>query len=46
MEADLKALRIDRSKKVKGPSKWAAGWIVGGILLLLLLGAGATPTES
>jgi HlyD family secretion protein len=40
MEADLKALRIDRSKKVKAPSKGAAGWIVGGILLLLLVAGG------
>src|SRR5579863_8447883 len=41
MDADLKGLRIDRSKKTKdGPSKWATAWIVGGIVLLLLLGAG------
>src|SRR5438128_8581633 len=41
MEAELKSLRIDRST---GPpareSKWAARWIIGGILLFLLLGAG------
>lgn len=41
MDAELKSLRIDRSKKTKaGPSRWATLWITGGILLLLLLGAG------
>ncbi len=41
MEPELKSLRIDRSKKTTaGPSRWSTGWIVGGILLLLLLGAG------
>src|SRR5579884_847244 len=40
MDAELKSLRIDRSKKTKEPSRWAAGWIIGGIALLLLLGAG------
>jgi HlyD family secretion protein len=41
MDADLKGLRIDRSKKTKdGPSKLATAWIASGIVLLLLLGAG------
>jgi len=41
MDAELKSLRIDRSKKTKGgPSRWATAWIIGGIVLLLLLGAG------
>lgn len=37
---DLNSLRIDRSLKngSRGP-KWARRWIIGGILLLLLLGA-------
>ncbi len=41
MEADLKSLRIDRGKKRKdAPSKWATGWILGGVTILVLLGAG------
>lgn len=42
MESELKSLRIDRSsKRAPGePSGWATRWIVGGILLLILLGAG------
>ncbi len=43
MEAELKSLRIDRSKKKKsadGPSRWATWWILSGILILVLLGAG------
>ncbi len=41
MDAELKSLRIDRSKKTTGgPSRWATAWIIGGIVLLLLLGAG------
>lgn len=41
MDAELKSLRIDRSKKRKdGPSRWATVWIIAGILLLALLGAG------
>ncbi len=41
MEAELKSLRIDRSKKRSDqPSRWATGWIVGGIALILF-GAGA-----
>ncbi len=42
MESELKSLRIDRSKKNgKGePSAWATRWILAGVILLLLLGAG------
>ena len=42
MESDLKSLRIDRGSKGGShePSAWATRWIVGGILLLILLGAG------
>jgi HlyD family secretion protein len=41
MEAELKSLRIDRSKKrSEQPSRWATGWILGGIAIILL-GAGA-----
>jgi HlyD family secretion protein len=37
MEAELKSLRIDRSKKRSDqPSAWATGWILGGIALILL----------
>jgi len=36
MDAELKSLRIDRSKKRPEPSRWATGWILGGILLILL----------
>jgi HlyD family secretion protein len=40
MEAELKDLRIDRSKKRRdGPSPWAVRWIVAGISLFLILGA-------
>jgi HlyD family secretion protein len=40
MQAELKALQIDRSKKSgPEPSRWATRWIVGGVLLFLLLGA-------
>jgi HlyD family secretion protein len=39
MEAELKSLRIDRSKKRQDePSGWAKWWIIGGLVLLLLLG--------
>ena len=38
---DLNKLRIDRSQKTAGrPSKWAARWIITGIAIILLLGAG------
>ena len=40
-QPELRSLRIDREKKRSGqPSKWSSRWIVGGILLFLLLGAG------
>jgi HlyD family secretion protein len=38
MDAELKSLKIDRSKRRSdGPSKWATRWIVGGIVVFLLL---------
>jgi HlyD family secretion protein len=41
MSEELKNLRIDRSKRRSdGPSPWAARWIVTGVVLFLLLGAG------
>ncbi len=42
MEAELKSLRIDRSSKRQTGegSSWAARWIVAGVALLALLGAG------
>jgi HlyD family secretion protein len=41
MEPELKSLRIDRSrKKSDGPSRWATVWILTGVGILLLLGAG------
>jgi RND family efflux transporter MFP subunit len=41
MEAELKSLRIDRSKKrSQEPSPWATGWILGGIALILLAAGG------
>jgi HlyD family secretion protein len=40
MDGDLKNLQIDRSRRRSaGPSKWAVGWIVAGVLLLAGLGA-------
>src|SRR5580658_6417301 len=40
MDAELNNLRIDRSKRRSSePSKWAARWIVAGVLLFLLAGA-------
>ncbi len=40
MDAELKSLRIDRSKRrSSGPSKWATRGIVAGVALFLLLGA-------
>jgi HlyD family secretion protein len=39
MDAELKNLRIDRSKRRSAePSKWATRWIIIGVLILLLLG--------
>ncbi|MEJ7605490.1 MAG: efflux RND transporter periplasmic adaptor subunit [Bryobacteraceae bacterium] len=41
MEADLKSLKIDRSRKSsRDASPWATRWIVGGVLIIVLLGAG------
>lgn len=41
MEPELKSLRIDRSKRsADQPPRWAMIWIVSGVVLLLLLGAG------
>jgi HlyD family secretion protein len=43
METDLKSLQIDRSKRrdpQPGPSKWAVRWILVGVGLFVLLGAG------
>jgi len=47
MDQDLKGLRIDKSKKSAAgePSRWATRWIIGGVLLFLLLGAGRTVYE-
>jgi len=40
MQAELKALQIDRSKKSgPEPARWATRWIIGGVLLFLVLGA-------
>jgi HlyD family secretion protein len=41
METDLKSLRIDRSKKKEAePSSWAVRWIIGGVMVFVILGAG------
>jgi HlyD family secretion protein len=41
MDSELKSLRIDRTKRTSGdPSPWAVRWIVTGITILVLLGAG------
>jgi HlyD family secretion protein len=40
MDAELKNLQIDRSRRAE-PSRWATRWIIVGILLFLLLGAWA-----
>src|SRR5271169_781549 len=40
MDAELKGLRIDRSKRRSDePSPWAIRWIVSGITIFVLLGA-------
>ncbi len=41
MDAELKSLRIDRNKR-RGdePSPWAVRWILSGIVIFVLLGAG------
>jgi len=42
MDSELKSLRIDRSKRGAGePSPWAVRWIVTGMIILVLLGAGS-----
>ena len=41
MDAELKSLQIDRvNKRPAEPSKWATRWIVAGVLLFVLAGAG------
>ena len=41
MDSDLKSLRIDRNRKQTGePAGWAKWWILGGVALFLLAGAG------
>jgi HlyD family secretion protein len=41
MDAEIKNLRIDRNRKRQaGPSRWATIWILTGIAILVLLGAG------
>ncbi|HYO82301.1 MAG TPA: efflux RND transporter periplasmic adaptor subunit [Bryobacteraceae bacterium] len=40
MQPELKSLKIDRTRKRSGSSKWASRWILAGVLLLVLLGAG------
>src|SRR5579872_3860306 len=42
MQAELKSLQIDRTKKSSAPepSRWAVRWIIGGLLLFVLLGVG------
>ena len=41
MDAELKSLQIDRARKRPAePSKWAVRWIIGGVLLFVLAGAG------
>jgi len=40
METELKSLQIDRNKRrTTEPSPWAVRWIVGGVIVLVLLGA-------
>ena len=41
MDSELKSLRIDRSRRSQNePSRWATRWIITGVLLFVLLGAG------
>ena len=42
MDSELKQLRIDRSQRIRKDesSRWAARWILSGVALFLLLGAG------
>ncbi|MDX2152620.1 MAG: efflux RND transporter periplasmic adaptor subunit [Bryobacteraceae bacterium] len=41
-QPELKSLRIDRDQRRRSdePSPWAVRWIVGGVIILVLLGAG------
>jgi HlyD family secretion protein len=40
MDAELKSLKIDRSRKRRDePSPWAVRWIVAGVALFIILGA-------
>jgi len=39
MDAELKNLKIDRTRRDPQPSPWAKRWIVGGVLVFVLLGA-------
>ncbi|MBI4891438.1 MAG: efflux RND transporter periplasmic adaptor subunit [Acidobacteria bacterium] len=43
MDSDIKSLRIDRSSQepAHGGSRWAFRWIIGGIAVMILMGAGA-----
>lgn len=40
MDAELKSLRIDRNKKKPAGSRRSAAWILAGVAIVLLLGAG------
>ncbi len=40
MDADLKRLRIDRNPSPESSSSWASRWIIIGVILFLLAGAG------
>jgi len=40
MDADLKKLRIDRNPPPESSSSWATRWIIIGVILFLLAGAG------
>src|SRR5580692_2946579 len=40
MDAELQSLKIDRSKKRPKESRWATWWILIGVAVLVLLGAG------
>jgi HlyD family secretion protein len=42
MPQDLHSLRIDKSLKSTGGPRWAARWIIAGILIFLLLGLAQT----
>jgi HlyD family secretion protein len=44
MQADLKSLKIDRSRRADegGPAGWAVRWIVIGVILFVIAGAGVT----